>query len=148
MRISDWSSDVCSSDLRGNAPARCRLARHRGAGGRGSRRPVGCGPPAHATAAVARDGRCLAVLRSRGRRNALRHLPRHPVLPPEQIGRAHLSTPVTNAPLVCRLLLDKKKHYISNHTIKVPISTTTQHYFPIITPIFITLHISNYYATT
>src|SRR3546814_1925352 len=26
-----------------------------------------------------------------------------------QIGRAHVSTPVTNAHLVCRLLLDKKK---------------------------------------
>src|SRR3546814_3129158 len=27
-----------------------------------------------------------------------------------QIGRAHLGTPVTTAHLVCRLLLDKKKH--------------------------------------
>src|SRR3546814_7096326 len=27
-----------------------------------------------------------------------------------QIGRAHVSTPVTNAHLVCRLLLEKKKH--------------------------------------
>src|SRR3546814_2192972 len=28
---------------------------------------------------------------------------------PRQIGRAHVCTPVTNAHLVCRLLLDKKK---------------------------------------
>src|SRR3546814_8067848 len=28
----------------------------------------------------------------------------------EQIGRAHVCTPVTNAPLVCRLLLENKKH--------------------------------------
>src|SRR3546814_3578482 len=29
----------------------------------------------------------------------------------EQIGRAHVCTPVTNAHLVCRLLLDKKKQH-------------------------------------
>src|SRR3546814_9651532 len=28
----------------------------------------------------------------------------------DKIGRAHVSTPVTNAHLVCRLLLEKKKH--------------------------------------
>src|SRR3546814_4526423 len=28
-----------------------------------------------------------------------------------EIGRAHVRTPVTNAQLVCRLLLEKKKHY-------------------------------------
>src|SRR3546814_4949292 len=27
-----------------------------------------------------------------------------------EIGRAHVRTPVTNAPLVCRLLLEKQKH--------------------------------------
>src|SRR3546814_8868038 len=30
---------------------------------------------------------------------------------PDQIGRAHVCTPVTNAPLVCRLLLEKQKNY-------------------------------------
>src|SRR3546814_9587515 len=34
-----------------------------------------------------------------------------------QIGRAHVWTPVTNAHLVCRLLLDKKKNYTLIHTI-------------------------------
>src|SRR3546814_9355891 len=29
---------------------------------------------------------------------------------PNKIGRAHVCTPVTNAHLVCRLLLEKKKH--------------------------------------
>src|SRR3546814_3137794 len=29
----------------------------------------------------------------------------------EEIGRAHVLTPVTNAPLVCRLLLEKKKQH-------------------------------------
>src|SRR3546814_2912152 len=32
-----------------------------------------------------------------------------------QIGRAHVLTPVTNAPLVCRLLLEKKKHNKTRH---------------------------------
>src|SRR3546814_16731520 len=40
MRISDWSSDVCSSDLRG--------ARGR-AGGTGARYPLGSGPLRHET---------------------------------------------------------------------------------------------------
>src|SRR3546814_7754367 len=36
-----------------------------------------------------------------------------------QIGRAHVCTPVTNAHLVCRLLLEKKKIYYNvRHTIK------------------------------
>src|SRR3546814_6491871 len=35
-----------------------------------------------------------------------------------QIGRAHVCTPVTNAYLVCRLLLEKKKtHYVTQTTI-------------------------------
>src|SRR3546814_6718050 len=33
-----------------------------------------------------------------------------------QIGRAHVLTPVTNAHLVCRLLLEKKKHNTTHHT--------------------------------
>src|SRR3546814_1237614 len=34
-----------------------------------------------------------------------------------QIGRAHVCTPVTNAHLVCRLLLEKKKSQ-NNHTVQ------------------------------
>src|SRR3546814_1703729 len=38
-----------------------------------------------------------------------------------EIGRAHVCTPVTNAHLVCRLLLEKKKHtqrhYLRNTTV-------------------------------
>src|SRR3546814_1205002 len=34
----------------------------------------------------------------------------------DQIGRAHVCTPVTNAHLVCRLLLEKKKH--ENNTLE------------------------------
>src|SRR3546814_9922443 len=35
-----------------------------------------------------------------------------------KIGRAHVSTPVTNAHLVCRLLLEKKKRTRQKHYIK------------------------------
>src|SRR3546814_9458115 len=35
--------------------------------------------------------------------------------PPPQIGRAHVCTPVTNAHLVCRLLLEQKKHYCTGY---------------------------------
>src|SRR3546814_10685194 len=45
-------------------------------------------------------------------------LGRHHSSPPK-IGRAHVCTPVTNAHIVCRLLLEKKKHYIT------PISSTS-----------------------
>src|SRR3546814_4216702 len=33
-----------------------------------------------------------------------------PAVPAEEIGRAHVGNPVTNAHLVCSLLLEKKKH--------------------------------------
>src|SRR3546814_8695572 len=33
-----------------------------------------------------------------------------------QIGRAHVCTPVTNAHLVCRLLLEKKKQYSQKYS--------------------------------
>src|SRR3546814_5401172 len=36
----------------------------------------------------------------------------------DQIGRAHVWTPVTNAHLVCRLLLEKKKKTTTKHTHK------------------------------
>src|SRR3546814_4279749 len=40
---------------------------------------------------------------------------------PRQIGRAHVCTPVTDAHLVCRLLLEKNKSEYTDHT---PISLT------------------------
>src|SRR3546814_1300687 len=46
-----------------------------------------------------------------------------------EIGRSHVSTPVTNAPLVCRLLLDKKPlshtmhHTFTTHPLPSPYET-------------------------
>src|SRR3546814_1535451 len=136
MRISDWSSDVCSSDLRaehgGGAAAllRCQQrgqpswCRHlvvvdegdKGAvlrGGRIERR-------------IAREGDAAARLGDivqrpgeafRRRRDLNARLAVGTVVDDDdngldraaQIGRAHVCTPVTNAQLVCRLLLEKKK---------------------------------------
>src|SRR3546814_7363615 len=41
--------------------------------------------------------------------------------PSQQIGRAHVLTPVTNAHLVCRLLLEKKKQHTAIHVATVEI---------------------------
>src|SRR3546814_6168073 len=96
MRISDWSSDVCSSDLGilCNPPRACLgegdHAKH-GGGGREMLRDVAPKPESR------------TVTRSRRLRRVMS--------PPEiaQIGRAHVCTPVTNATLVCRLMLEKTK---------------------------------------
>src|SRR3546814_4835521 len=134
MRISDWSSDVCSSDLlpasglaspslasprfmrtavssmtRSSAlskPSRSRKCR----GGAGC--SVVISGRLRDGAAGALDGLHgffhLAVLDDERRQQA------HDVLgganrQQPQIGRAHVRTPVTNAHLVCRLLLETKK---------------------------------------
>src|SRR3546814_5109040 len=106
MRISDWSSDVCSSDLdrvrglvllrhleRGGHQHRQRAdildQRRRETDRGGEHDELGADP--------------LDAARDQGLR-AFDH-PRSL----HQIGRAHVWTPVTNAQLVCRLLLENKK---------------------------------------
>src|SRR3546814_6569424 len=104
MRISDWSSDVCSSDLPVVVVASARppdrvssvgiddfeaaraMTRHLLAMGHDRIGFIVGNPNQHASAR-----------RLEGYRAAL-----------EEIGRAHVCTPVTNAHLVCRLLLEKK----------------------------------------
>src|SRR3546814_8326140 len=44
-----------------------------------------------------------------------------------EIGRAHVCTPVTNRPLVCRLLLEKKTRITSSYT-KIKQNTQTKRY--------------------
>src|SRR3546814_4778168 len=117
MRISDWSSDVCSSDLldpdvalldlplgeRGallggaeagfqglRAVARGRELRHQAVALLRGQLQLAGGP---LRLLARRGGVVLGGLAGEGQR---------------QIGRAHVRTPVTNAHLVCRLLLEKK----------------------------------------
>src|SRR3546814_4968403 len=100
MRISDWSSDVGSSDLR-HAPA-CEnpwSGYTNGAGAMVERRNdwgLLRNPPGddELTRKKRIGGETIGgFARLRG----------------IEIGRAHVCTPVTNAPLVCRLLLETKK---------------------------------------
>src|SRR3546814_10764500 len=95
MRISDWSSDVCSSDLAD-------------AGGRQSLEP------AYRGAAVRRGARrsCREDDQPGARRwhlGDLRSLHRF-VARLSELGSAQVCTPDTNAHLVCRLLLEKKTY--------------------------------------
>src|SRR3546814_10275113 len=91
LRISDWSSDVCSSDLTSD-----------GGAGRSSNRETAAA--ASITWMRLLQWRLPAVACSALRRRKSRPGPYSP-----EIGRAHVCTPVTNAHLVCRLLLAKKK---------------------------------------
>src|SRR3546814_4815993 len=141
MLISVWSSDVCSSgltrQLRGHAGpegrAGCRLAAcrslsyphrdfleprlvrgfflhpisGRGAGFSGSLGP----PPPDGFGAPRRpSGRMSPGIRLTAAASSFIS----PRRPPGQIGSAHVWTPVTNAHLVCRTLLENKKQITSN----------------------------------
>src|SRR3546814_8139140 len=110
MRISDWSSDVCSSDLRAGRP----LRRRRPSAASSALRPAGCPAPRPPRRASSPDGRWRSGGPAapfgggivRPRRFPPGPLSRGPV--PEQDRKSTRLNPVTNAPLVCRLLLEKK----------------------------------------
>src|SRR3546814_1313213 len=115
MRISDWSSDVCSSDLRA-AP----IDRHMVKGNR-LQHYAGQYRVPHRKAALHAIGgldnrrtqsrpliKADAINLERERR--YHHLSaRSGLTGAEKIGRAHVCTPVTNAHLICSLPLEKKK---------------------------------------
>src|SRR3546814_4925935 len=105
MRISDWSSDVCSSDLSASLPLLDLAQRQVGA----ETKTQGW-LPVPVIEFVAREigvpyMRVFEVVTFYTMFN---------MVPVGQIGRAHVCTPVTNAHLVCRLLLahstNKLKH--------------------------------------
>src|SRR3546814_6304642 len=128
MRISDWSSDVCSSDLHAQTAQRAG-------------RPVPLHADreqsdAHHGGLYLRSIDCARRLRAlqghhRARRKPRPHLALVPAPPPPAALRRRSSllgrgrafrqdrkstrrTPVTNAHLVCRLLLEKKKYKQNN----------------------------------
>src|SRR3546814_9511387 len=77
-----------------------------------------------ARSARTRPSRCGACRGGCGRSRRAR------LRPADQIGRAHVWTPVTNAHLVCRLLLETKKKKIKKQVISLTASTAeakTQH---------------------
>src|SRR3546814_7247688 len=119
MRISDWSSDVCSSDL---AVADMETAERRD-----DRAAWAAGDATFHRLLVEASGnrRLVAMVEAvrdqshRVRMLTLQLRPR-PVNSnrdnAEEIGRAHVWTPVTNAQLVCPLLLEKKKLTTRHHS--------------------------------
>src|SRR3546814_2938086 len=104
MRISDWSSDVCSSDLIG-IPTTANIGDGRiyTVEGRVAIRPAPRltldGSIIYNDSRLSRPAQFLRLLSYEGQSLSL----------PNEIGRAHVCTPVTNAHLVCRLLLEKQK---------------------------------------
>src|SRR3546814_10297887 len=109
MRISDWSSDVCSSDLRA-APAPDRPP---DAPPPWSRRRSNRGPPRRRRSSL-EGSRSFFLLKCVQPGCDVGHLVVDETA--IQIGRAHVRTPVTNEHIVCRLLLVKKQ----NIKIKTP----------------------------
>src|SRR3546814_10430612 len=114
MRISDGSSDVCSSDLDRMSGFIVKSATEHASHGLDDGSIVGAAEVAGALEARVSGfgGRWFAEAFVDGREFNVAILdgPAGPqVLPPaEKIGRAHVCTPVTNAHLVCRLLLEKQ----------------------------------------
>src|SRR3546814_10572732 len=115
MRISDWSSDVCSSDLtsaQGSSPSGGEtsepLRRAEPDDARVEREHVGAEQGVVAVGEGVGDGWLVEdILDIELQREIIRR-PRERNR--EEIGRAHVCTPVTNAPLVCSLLIEQKTH--------------------------------------
>src|SRR3546814_5750521 len=122
MRISDWSSDVCSSDLEGEYDATLVLAQDldrlrqeddddKGDDGKNYRVDGHQPSPSsdrsgRETSSVSPSIALTTTVSPGVRGSALRARQRSPRA---EIGRAHVCTPVTNAHLVCRLLTEHTK---------------------------------------
>src|SRR3546814_1164044 len=112
MRISDWSSDVCSSDLTALVIDAKTLRFFESAGDlarvrdRSANRIV-------ADFKFSGEGETWDRLMLLGLSGGGKTLVRRDYgegAAAEQIGRAHVCTPVPNAHIVCRLLLEKKNN--------------------------------------
>src|SRR3546814_7530434 len=114
MRISDWSSDVCSSDLfvpsttARKAIGSLVLGYHRGGklihAGR-----VGTGFTQKVAAALFKRLDKMKQTKSPFAKKLTAEAARQMVfVRPEKIGREHVLTPVSTAHIVCRLLHEKK----------------------------------------
>src|SRR3546814_9052115 len=119
MRISDWSSDVCSSDLVADLAdvgfGDTALTYTAGALEAPSASRLSLSLPVRAEQypAVGPGGRWVRSLLPEGR--ALAWAVQHFGIPEDdryEIGRAHVRTPVTNAQLVCSLLLAQIKNRV------------------------------------
>src|SRR3546814_1168856 len=118
MRISDWSSDVCSSDL-ADLLADAGDATYDILAEKGHLDDIAV-DAVQQELRRAGERRKVAGISHFQRLRTLVHAPvgddhdtevteivAEMEIDREQIGRAHVCTPVTNAPLVCRLMLEK-----------------------------------------
>src|SRR3546814_3103834 len=111
MRISDLSTDVCSAERRPAGPAGIRGEIKEGASA-----ASGCRGTFATKACRSRRARQVATRRAIGQeagnpsRSSVKNQKKRFIsqVRGTQIGRAHVRTPVTNAHIVCRLLLAKK----------------------------------------
>src|SRR3546814_10208588 len=120
MLISDWSSDVCSSDLdrafsdRGDVIVELARAFRAGLNAQGLA-ATGKHFPGHG--AVTADSHLVLPV-DRRKEDAIRATELAPfksLIDDGKIGSAHVSTPVTTAHLVCRLLLADKNNKNTIH---------------------------------
>src|SRR3546814_5422021 len=128
MRISDWSSDVCSSDLFKAAFSDDVLLDLSGPAANDETelehivplprpavpltRAVVIENAQFAHGVDCQRGYLVSEFTALQLDDQLRHAAR--LSPKVEIGRAHVCTPVTHAQLVCRLLLEKKKQETKN----------------------------------
>src|SRR3546814_10310069 len=117
MRISDWSSDVCSSDLRPDRPD--RHARSPPRSKSVAQRVPSANPDFPDPRRREKRFRSLCVEYGPCKADASARLLSQPRMICVRRSEEHTSElPVTNAHLVCRLLLEKQKKKIKNeHTI-------------------------------
>src|SRR3546814_9453382 len=117
MRISDWSSDVCSSDLPlhpGPLLLRSAVRQTRRRGRHRNNPATVWSAPLRGPAAPGKPFIILSELLSKQPLFKAMDCISCPIGSTStrgncEIGRAHVWTPVTNAHLVCRLLPEKKK---------------------------------------
>src|SRR3546814_7863741 len=114
MRISDWSSDVCSSDLDRPAPHVFIFGKFQVSAGLQPIRELanlrnGTGDVCLVAGITHRTTNLISNQESGGGRRVDRAALLNRLGNEIEIGRAHVRTPVTHAHLVCRLLLEKKK---------------------------------------
>src|SRR3546814_3499669 len=122
MRISDWSSDVCSSDLgctsaNGACPpcastwCSARSVKNSKASSRRRARNS-----ANTCISTSNDGSASSITCVGGGGSVSFNVaPTTTPSVPSEIGRAHVGTPVTNAQSVCSLLIEKNnKHQTKN----------------------------------
>src|SRR3546814_7158982 len=117
MRISDWSSDVCSSDLK---PHSAILQNSRATSLLLARR-AGAYLSSHRLPPLPTAGRWRYRMTKLPILAALAAA----FLAQPAIGRAHVCTPVTNAHLVCRLLLENTKPNLHHNLVTPNLNNTT-----------------------